>query len=147
MKEETMYKLRFENFFRIALKITSSLDIGYILEMIRDETRVTIPHAREACLLMFDPEAIHYTRPLHCSMYKDRINCQLCKRGRDTIQGAINEPLTFQCAFSSEGDESIQSNQAGKAICEIALPISAGKQPLAVLSVIAKDGHSFDEKT
>ena len=39
--------------------MTSSLDIGNILETIRDEARVSVPHAREACLQMFDPEALN----------------------------------------------------------------------------------------
>jgi len=50
-----MYKKRFDNIFRVAKKVTSSLDIGDILEIIRDEAKVNVPHAREACLLMFDP--------------------------------------------------------------------------------------------
>ena len=33
----TMYKERFENIFRLAQKLTSSLNIGEVLEMIRDE--------------------------------------------------------------------------------------------------------------
>ena len=43
-----MYKVRFENLSRVAQKITSSLNIGDILEMIRDEAKDIIPHAREA---------------------------------------------------------------------------------------------------
>ena len=83
--KSNMYKERFENLSRVAQKVTSSLDIGDILETIRDEAKVTVPSSREACLLMFDQEALHYTRPLHCAVYKDRINCQLCKRGRKTM--------------------------------------------------------------
>nr|NIR17822.1 guanylate cyclase [Desulfobacterales bacterium] len=49
-----MYKERFENLSRVAQKVTSSLDIGDILETIRDEAKVTVPQSREACLLMFD---------------------------------------------------------------------------------------------
>ena len=139
-----MYKERFENLVRVARKITSSLNIGDILEMIRDEAKVTVPHAREACLLMFDPEAIHYTRPLHCSMYKNRINCQLCKRGRETIKGVLDQPLTLQCSYRENGGTP-PTNTSDKEICEIAFPISDGKQPLAVLDVIAKENHSFDE--
>lgn len=141
-----MYQKRFENIFRIARKVTSSLDIGDMLEIIRDEAKVTVPHAREACLLMFDPEAIHYTRPLHCSMYRDRINCQLCKRGRETIQAALNQPVTLQCSYVQNGNISSQPDSFDNEICEIALPIYDGEQPLAVLDVIAQEGHSFDER-
>ena len=35
----TIYKERFENLFRVAQKLTSSLNIGEILERIRDEAR------------------------------------------------------------------------------------------------------------
>jgi class 3 adenylate cyclase len=140
-----MYKERFENLSRVAQKITSSLNIGDILEIIRDQAKESVPHAREACLLMFDPEALNYTRPLHCAVYKNRINCQLCKRGRDTIKDALDQPLTYKCAYGDEDNPLTPSEETEKPICELALPIHSGEQPLAVLDVIAKEGHSFDE--
>lgn len=140
-----MYKERFENLSRVAQKITSSLNIGDILEIIRDQAKESVPHAREACLLMFDPEALNYTRPLHCAVYKNRINCQLCKRGRDTIRDALDQPLTYKCAYGDEDNPLTPSEETEKPICELALPIHSGEQPLAVLDVIAKEGHSFDE--
>jgi len=48
-----MYERRFQNIMRVALRVTSSLNIGDILEMIQEEIKVTLPHAREACLLIF----------------------------------------------------------------------------------------------
>ena len=143
---EAVYKKRFENIFRIVKKITSSLNIGDILEMIRDEAKVTLPHAQEVCMLMFDPEASHYTRPLHCSMHRDRINCQLCKRGRSTIRDALEKPLTFHCSLPQGGRALSTSIESGEPVCEVALPIYAGEQPLAVLDVIAKKGDSFDQE-
>ena len=140
-----MYKERFENLSRVAQKITSSLNIGDILEIIRDQAKESVPHAREACLLMFDPEALNYTRPLHCAVYKNRINCQLCKRGRDTIKDALDQPLTYKCAYGDEDNPLTPSEETEKPICELALPIHSDEQPLAVLDVIAKEGHSFDE--
>ena len=53
----TMYKERFENVFRVAQKLTSSLNIGGVLELIRDEARATLPQLQEVCLLVIDPEA------------------------------------------------------------------------------------------
>jgi class 3 adenylate cyclase len=140
-----MYKERFENLLRVSRKVTSSLDIGYILEMIRDQVKESIPHAREACLLMFDPEALRYTRPLHCAVYRSRINCQLCKRGREAIQAAIDQPLTYKCSFSEGDRQKTQIHGSALAICEIALPINDGEKPLAVLDVIAKEENSFTE--
>ena len=141
-----MYKKRFTNLFRVAHKITSSLEIGYILEIIRDEVKETLPQAKEACLLMFDEEASQYTRPLHCSMYSDRINCQLCKRGRNTIKEALEHPMTFQCSYGPEADPGSPPKDSQRPICEIALPIYDGERPLAVMDVISKDGSSFSEK-
>jgi class 3 adenylate cyclase len=141
-----MYKKRFENIFRVARKVTSSLNIGDILEIIRDEAKTTVPHAREACLLMFDPEALLYTRPLHCAVYENRINCQLCKRGRETIKGALAQPMTVHCAMDQKGNLSSQAVSSKDSVCEIALPIYDGEQPLAVLDVIAKEGWSFDQR-
>jgi len=140
-----MYKKRFQNIFRVAKKVTSSLDIGDILEIIRDEAKITVPHATEACLLMFDPEASHYTRPLHCAVYKNRLNCQLCKRGRETIKGALTDPMTFQCALDRSGNVPSKAARSEGSICEIALPIYDGEKPLAVLDVIAKKGRWFDQ--
>jgi class 3 adenylate cyclase len=145
MRNSDTYKIRFENLFRIAHKITSSLNIGDILETIRDEAKVSVPKAREACLLMFDKEAMHYTRPLHCAVHKERINCQLCKRGRKTIRGALSQPLTYQCSYASDGGELPESGKTEKAICEVSLPISNGTEPVAVLNVIAKEECFFDQ--
>ena len=170
-----MYKERFENLSRVAQKITSSLNIGDILEMIRDEAKVTIPQAREACLLILDPEASHYSRPLHCGVYKDRLNCQLCKRGRKTVQKALARPSEIQCAFyedqqkckdcqlglstlgspdkdsgslrsvDSDGKED-HAGGAGDMPCDIAFPIYDGEEQLAVLELIAEPGYCFNEK-
>jgi class 3 adenylate cyclase len=143
---EATYKLRFENLSRVARAITSSLNIGDILEMIRDQAKVTIPQAQEACLLVLDEDASHYTRPLHCAVYKDRINCQLCKRGRETIQNSLSEVMTFQCSLREDDKDSSQSGGVNRAICEIAFPIYDEGRPLAVLDVIAKEGHTFDQE-
>jgi len=130
----------------VAKRITSSLSIGNILEIIRDEARITVPHAQEACLLVLDPDALHYTRPLHCAVYKNRINCQLCKRGREAINGALEQPLAFHCTFRQNGTGSSLSEAGGQAICEAAFPIFGGKKPLGVLDVIVKEGHSLNQR-
>ena len=41
-----VYKDRFENVFRVAQKLTSSLNIGEVLELIRDEARLTLLNCR-----------------------------------------------------------------------------------------------------
>lgn len=172
MEAKELYKERFENLFRVARKVTSSLNIGDILEFIRDEAKATIPGAEEACLLIFDPDAARYTRPLHCGVFKDRINCQLCKRGRDTIQKAILGHPTLQRALSEDqrkcgdcevGHETTKTSEAGEngmqladsngapqgwisRPSDIALPIYDDDKPLAVLEIIAKEGNTFTDR-
>jgi len=170
-----MYKERFENLYRVANKITSSLKIGDILEIIRDEAKISIPGTREACLLLLDSDAAHYTRPLHCSVYDDRLNCQLCKRGRETVKKALSKKSDIQCALyeelnkcqncrlgqsTREGDEGsltpyLSSQSAGSetrpederlALCDIAMPIYDGTKPVAVLELIAEEGYCYTEK-
>jgi len=170
-----MYKERFENLYRVANKITSSLKIGDILEIIRDEAKMSIPGTREACLLLLDSDAAHYTRPLHCSVYDDRLNCQLCKRGRETVQKALSKKSDIQCAryeglnkcqncrlgqSTREGDNEslspcLSSQSAGSetrpedersALCDIAMPIYDGTEPVAVLELIAEEGYCYTEK-
>ena len=170
-----MYKERFENLYRVANKITSSLKIGDILETIRDEAKISIPGTREACLLLLDSDAAHYTRPLHCSVYDDRLNCQLCKRGRETVQKALSNKSDIQCAryeglnkcqncrlgqSTREGENgsltpNLSPQSAGSetrpedersALCDIAMPIYDGTEPVAVLELIADEGYCYTEK-
>jgi len=174
MKKTPSYKSRYENLARVARKVTSSLNIGDILEIIRDEAKVTIPHAREACFLILDPDASHYTRPLHCGVFKDRLNCQLCKRGRKTVEKALAcAPSELECAFyhgkkkcrscslglSTQGvhrtelgepaqlDAAVSTTTAKEKLsCDIALPIYDEGKTLAVLELIAKKGKCFSER-
>ena len=139
-----MYKRRFENIRRIAKKVTSSLNIGDILEMIRDEAKVSLPKAEEACLLLFDPEAPHYTRPLHCSIHKERINCQLCKRGRGTIQSALSHPTSKTSSSRGKKTSAPSCEESAASTGELAIPIVQDDQPLAVLNVIAREGEQFN---
>lgn len=141
-----MYKDRFENLFRVAKKITSCLNIGDILEIIRDEVKVTIPHAQEACLILVDPEAPSYTRPLHCTVKKEQVNCHMCKRGRESIQRALGESLAFHCSLSTDESDPASSRPSDQSICEASLPIYDGEEPLAVLNVVTKMGEVLDDK-
>ena len=68
--------------------------------MIRDNVKEIIPHAKEACLILVDPDAPSYTRPLHCTVKKDQVNCHLCKRGNEIVKKALDEPVAFQCSLS-----------------------------------------------
>ena len=142
-----MYKQRFENLFRVALKITSSLNISDILETLRDEAKVSIPHLQEACLLLVDPEAANYTRPLHCAMSKSSINCQLCKRGKSTITASIDNPAPYLCMISGEsGSEILPSSIPIGGLSEVAIPVYHEGKPLAVLNAVAGENTLITEQ-
>jgi class 3 adenylate cyclase len=141
-----IYKDRFENLFRVAKKITASLNIGDILEIIRDEAKVTVPHAQEACLILVDPSAPSYTRPLHCSVKRDQINCHMCKRGNEIVRRSLVEPAVFQCASQANVPGPLAPEGCCESLCEVALPIFDKNEPLAVLNVVARPGHFLDEK-
>jgi class 3 adenylate cyclase len=140
------YKDRFENLFRVAKKVSASLNIVEILETIRDEAKITVPHAREACLILVDPEAPSYTSPLHCVVEKENVNCHLCKRGSEIVQRALGQPMTFQCTLYSDVPGPVTEDCAGQPVCEIAVPVYDGSDPLAVLNVVAQEGKSFGQR-
>jgi class 3 adenylate cyclase len=139
-----MYKRRFENVFRVAQKLTSSLNIGEVLEIIRDEARTTLPKLKEVCLLVVDPEAEHYTRPLHCAVEQQRINCQLCKRGRGSIQSALGQTDSAVCFIpDGKGGSVLADGFPEEEFSEIVFPIYESDRPLAVLDAIAKPGTTL----
>ncbi len=141
-----LYKERFNNLLRVATNLTSSLHIGDILEMIRNEAKHASSHVQEACLLILDEEASAYTRPLHCAVHRDRINCQLCKRGRETIERALKAPGSSGQPLAA-GDVPLQpENKPADDLAEVAFPIYEGQRPLAVLDIIAKRGQGLDQK-
>jgi class 3 adenylate cyclase len=145
--EKTDYRKRFEDIFRLAKKLTSSVDIGDVLEIIRDEAKASMPKLQETCLLVIDPEAQDYTRPLHCAMERQRINCQLCKRGRSTVAEALNKGSTALCFLPGPlVAKSWTEEEVPEGCCEIVVPIYSDGKPLAVLDAIARPGASLDKQ-
>jgi class 3 adenylate cyclase len=142
-----MYRERFDNVFRVAQKLTSSLNISEVLEIIRDEARTTLPQLQEVCLLVMDPDARHYTRPLHCAVAKQRINCQLCKRGRDAINRALSESSAAVCFLPDGPNGQISANDhPPDGFSEIVFPIYEENKPLAVLDAIAQPGTALTSR-
>jgi class 3 adenylate cyclase len=144
--ETAIYKDRFENAFRVAKKITSCLNISDILEIIRDEVKITIPHSEQACLILIDPDAPDYMRPLHCTAEKRQVNCRMCKRGRDSIQKALAQPTAFPPGFESPLPAPVIAESVGQRTGETAFPIFDRDKPLAVLSVVTQEGHVLTGK-
>ena len=142
----SFYQDRFENLMRVAEKITASLNIGDVLEAIRDEVKNTIPHAREACLILTDSEAPSYTRPLHCCVKKEQVNCHNCKRGKDIVNAALVGPAAFRCIVGTDAGDPGGRAEPDQEICEVVLPIFDAGEPLGVLNVVTAHGQVITER-
>lgn len=141
-----MYKERFENLFRVAQRLTATLDIGEVLETIRDEAKSSSNSLQEVCLLIIDPEAEHYARPLHCAVWSERINCQLCKRGKNAVASAINQQATALCLLPGQEARLISDGEVPPGgFSELVLPIYQDGEPMAVLDAISKPDSSLGE--
>jgi len=138
------YKERFEAQRRVSKTLASTMEVNEILERLREETRNMIPVAMEACILMLDPDAQKYTRPLQCALYDTPVNCISCKRRRPAIQKAIARKKGIVVARSEaivrhEGEEVNIGPEA-------AIPIFVDNKILAVISVVARPGTRFTRK-
>ena len=69
------YKERFLALRQLDEKITPLMEINDILGKMRDDLREVIPNAMEARILLLDPDAKKYTRPLQCILFDKPVNC------------------------------------------------------------------------
>jgi class 3 adenylate cyclase len=138
------YRERFEAQQRIAGKLAYTLEVNEILEMLREEIRHLVPSAMEACILLLDPEAKNYTRPLQCALYGRPVNCLSCKRDRAAVlkaqqkkKGIViskSEPILRQDGISVETGP------------EAAIPVFVDGETVAVVNVVARPGTRFLNK-
>ncbi|MCU0595985.1 MAG: GAF domain-containing protein [Desulfobacterota bacterium] len=138
------YRERFEAQQRIAGKLASTLEVNEILEMLREEIRYLVPSAMEACILLLDPDAKNYTRPLQCALYGRPVNCLSCKRNRAAVQKARDRKKGIVISKSEpilrhEGT----SVETGP---EAAIPVFVDGETVAVVNVVAKPGTRFSNK-
>ncbi len=138
------YKERFEAQRRLAQKIASFNEVNDILEKMREEARKLVPSAMEACILLLDPEAQKYTRPLQCALYDRPVNCLLCKRDRTAIQKALDKR---KGVVVSKPDPVLRHDDSQVAVGpEAAIPVFVNDEILAVVSVVSKPGTHFTSK-
>jgi len=138
------YKERFEAQRRVSKKLASTMEVNKILERLREEARNMVPTSMEACILMLDPDAQKYTRPLQCALYDKPVNCISCKRKRQVIQKAITRKkgvVTSQSEPVTRPDGTIV--EIGP---EAAIPVFVDDEILAIISVVAKPGTRFTRK-
>jgi class 3 adenylate cyclase len=144
MEMEKYYKERFEAQRSLAEKIAPFMEVNDILEIMRAEIRVIVPTAMEACILLLDPDAKQYTRPLQCALYDRPVNCIACKRNRSAIQKAINQR---KGVVVSSSDPVVRHDGSKVKIGpEAAIPVVVNDDILAVVSVVARPGTGFTRK-
>jgi class 3 adenylate cyclase len=138
------FRERFEAQQRIAGKLAYTLEVNEILEMLREEIRHLVPSSMEACILLLDPDAKNYTRPLQCALYGRPVNCLSCKRNRAAVLKAMDrkkgvvisrsEPILRPDGISVETGP------------EAAIPVIVNGATVAVVNVVAKPGTRFSNK-
>jgi len=141
---EKYYKERFEAQRRLARKVAPIMEANEILEKMRSELKEIVPVAMETCILLMDPHAIDYTRPLQCALFDKPVNCLQCKRNRPAVQKAIARRKTV---VAPGGDPVVRPDgtviQIGP---EAAMPVFEAGELLAVVSVVAPPGNLFSRK-
>ena len=141
---ENYYKERFEAQRRLDEKIAPLIEINDILEKMRDELRATISSAMEVRILLLDPDARKYTRPLQCILYDRPVNCLSCKKSRPIIQKALKKRKTV---VVSESDPIERKDGSLVEIGpEAAAPAFVADEILLVASVVGRPGTRFTRK-
>ncbi len=130
------YKERFHFQEKLISKIAPLTEVGEIIEKTRNELRAVLSDAVEVCILLLDPEAEKYTRPIQCALHKRPFRCQACKPDRLAVRKAINQKKGVVITAS----ESI--NRPGHSIVhvgpEYAVPLIIEKEVLGVISVVTR---------
>ena len=138
------YKERFLALKRLAKAIAPFMEVNKILEKMREELRFQIPSSMEACILLLDPDASKYTRPLQCALYNRPVNCLKCKRSRPAIQKALREE---KGVVVSTSDPVIRPDGSVVEVGpEAAIPVVVNDDILAIISVVARPGVRFSKK-
>jgi class 3 adenylate cyclase len=141
---EKYYKERFHTQKRIARRLATSMEVNSILETLREELRGLIPGAMEACILLLDPEASKYTRPLQCALFDRPVNCLSCKRNRKAVQKAINRKK----AVVISGTDRVKRRDGSivETGPEGAVPVTFDDRTLAVVTAIIPPGRRFTRR-
>lgn len=138
------YKERLEALRRVSSNLASTMEVNKILEIVRDEARNVVPSAMEVCIILLDPDANKYTRPLQCALYDSPRNCLSCKRNRTAIQKALSKKKGVVVSKS----EPIRRHDGSLIEIgpEAAIPVFVDNEILAVFSVVSRSGTRFTRK-
>ncbi len=138
------FQERFQVQQNLVCKAAALIEVNEIIEMVRDELRSLIPNAMEVCILLIDPEAEKYTRPLQCALYERPVDCQSCKRDRPAVQKAIGRKKAVVV------NESEPVKRLDKTLVtvgsECAMPVLADGRVVAAVSVVIQPLTRFSRR-
>ncbi|MDZ7698577.1 MAG: adenylate/guanylate cyclase domain-containing protein [Deltaproteobacteria bacterium] len=138
------YKERFEALRRVNGTLASTMEVNEILEKLREEIRGLVPSAMEACILLLDPDASKYTRPLNCALYNTPVNCLSCKRNRAAVLKALSRK---KGVVISETEPIVRPDGTlVKTGPEAAIPVFVNEDIVAVVNVVSGPGTRFSRK-
>ncbi|MFC1532812.1 adenylate/guanylate cyclase domain-containing protein [Thermodesulfobacteriota bacterium] len=138
------YRERFEAQQRLLKKLATTLEVNNILGKIREEVKILVPSAMEACVLMLDADALEYTRPMECALYDGTVNCLSCKRDRTAVQKALDRRKGI-VIYKSEPILR-QDGTVVETGPEAAIPVFVRDEILAVINVVSRPGTRFTKK-
>ena len=138
------YKERYTLYRHLSKQLSNKTEVNNILETLRDETKNLVPGSMENCILLIDPNAERYTRPLQCALHERPVNCISCKRERHAVKKALKQN---KGVVISKGDPLIRDD--GRVIeigPEAAIPIWVNDDIVGVYNVVKKPGLRFTKK-
>ncbi len=131
---EGHYEERFHLQQDLIQKAASLTEVNQIIEMARETLRIRIPNAMEVCVILIDPDARSYTRPLQCALYETPVDCQSCKRNRTAVQKAIEQKKAVVIHESQPVKR--PDNSLVAVGSEAAVPVFVQDRVLAAVSVV-----------
>ncbi len=138
------YKERFEAHKRLSKKLASTTEVNEILETLRAETRNLMPSSMETCIIMLDPDAQKYTRPLQCALYDRPVNCLSCKKNRPAIQKAL--AMKKGVVISKTNPIVRPDGTTVSTGPEAAMPVFVDNDIVAVINVVSQPDARFTKK-
>ena len=139
---EKFYGERFHFQQGLLAKIAPHTEAGEIVEIARTELRHQMPRALEICILLLDPEAENYTRPIQCGLRKRPFRCQACKPGRPAVARAMAKKIALVEIQPPPVTRTAHSPLPVG--LEYAAPMVVHREVLGVISVVTRPHTSFD---
>ncbi|MCF8034775.1 MAG: adenylate/guanylate cyclase domain-containing protein [Desulfarculaceae bacterium] len=138
------FRERYRLYRRLGMVLAADLEVNHILEEVRSEAKRMVPGAMEACILLLDPEAGAYTRPLQCDLYDTPRNCLSCKRNRPAVQKALTRHKAV--VLNHSGSVTRPDGTVVGTGPEAAMPILVRGEALAVGTVLIEPGARFTRR-